>query len=238
MIRVTTQDELEAALVSTDGGRTATIVVAGQARVTAYGQAVVTAYGQAVVTASDQARVYAYDQAVVTAYGQAVVYASDQARVYASEYCVVYVYSDSVACDGPGHVIRPPSIWEVETWAAVHGVRVSGGRLYAYKALDGALQTGHAYDSPTTYVPGTDVAPAKWDPSPTCGDGLHLSPHPHLARRYRMDAERWVLVSAAVSDCVVVEPGPHADKIKAKLVHVEYEVSEFGEPMESREASA
>ncbi len=91
-IRVTTQDEMDAAIErqKTDPG--ARIEVYGSARVYAYGSALVYAYEIATVTASGSARVNAYESALVYAYESATVTASGRARVYAYEIATVTAY--------------------------------------------------------------------------------------------------------------------------------------------------
>jgi hypothetical protein len=95
-----------------------------------------------------------------------------------------------------------PDLHDPAVWAEHHGVAVSveDGTALLYKALDDELMAGQDHGRPTVYALGETVACADWRADNDCGGGLHLSPTPHQAKRYRTSATRFVEVAVALAD--------------------------------------
>ncbi|MFC7275282.1 hypothetical protein ACFQS1_14930 [Paractinoplanes rhizophilus] len=193
------------------------------ASVTAYDSASVTASGSASVTAYYSASVTAYDSASVTASGSASVTAYGSASVTATPHVAVHLHSARATVTG-GVVIDLTTLdlTDARAWAEHQGVDITDGEAILYKAVSSGLTAGEQYDMPTTYTVGATVTAPDWRDDHKCGGGLHASPRPEQAKRYR-DSEtgtRFLRVAAPLVDLRPIS----ADKAKTRSVRVLAEV--------------
>lgn len=109
------------------------------------------------------------------------------------------------------------------TWLNYHGVKVTkAGYAVLYKAVD---QDWHGtYGNTWTYSPGATVTADDYDPTPSCGGGLHLGVTPRHARAYHQDATRYVACKVKVAELI-----PLDDKCKVRSVQVLHEVTIDGD---------
>ena len=174
----------------------------GSATVEAWDRATVEARGSAMVRAWDRATVEAWDRATVRAWGSATVEAWDRATVLAGTCVAVRVHSQAVSHQG-GVIIDMTAINadDPKTWCAMQLVEVDDDRqAHLYKALDEELNAGHGYRL-TQYPIGQVVDDTEhWVDNNECGDGLHASPTPWLAKLHYTDASRFVEVCCPVED--------------------------------------
>jgi hypothetical protein len=199
----------------------------GSASVRAYDSASVRAYGSASVEASGSASVEASGSASVEASGSASVRAYGSASVRASTNVAVYLHSAHATVDG-GVVIDLTTLdlTDPATWAGHHGVDTAGDEgdteAILYKAVSPELTAGERYDRPTTYNVGAVVAAPDWRPDNECGGGLHISPRPGQAKRYREyeNGTRYLRVAALLDSLRPIS----SDKCKAPQVRVLAEV--------------
>ncbi len=204
----------------------ATVQAYGSATVQAYGSATVQAYGSATVQAYDSATVQAYDSATVRAYGSATVRAYGSATVTATPHVAVHLHSARATVTG-GVVIDLTrlDLTDPRTWCEHHGVDITaGGEALLYKAVGPDLRAGEDY-IPTVYEIGATVEATDWRDDHRCGGGLHVSPRPAQARRYRHGTDaRYLRVAAPLADIRPIS----ADKCKTRQVRVLAEVDAFG----------
>ena len=206
-----------------------TVAAYDHATVMACGYVSVTAYDDATVKACDCVSVTAYDDATVMACGRAYVDAYGSATVKAGMCVPVHVYSKAVAHQG-GVVIDMTAIDanDPETWCAMHLVEVDeDGQAHLYKALDADLNAGHYYR--LTHYPIGHVVDdtANWVDNNRCGNGLHVSPTPWLAKTYYKEASRFVEVCCPVEELRPIDEA----KAKAPRLRVLREVTVDGSPV-------
>ena len=82
------------------------------------------------------------------------------------------------------------------------------------------------------YAPGATVEAPDWEPTPSCGAGLHAVPHTVDGLAYYPEATRYVAVTAPLDSLVVIDD----DKVKAPRLTVKGEVTADGRPV--RKAAA
>ena len=214
------------------------VVVSGVATVRAFENAtvwacdrsIVRAWDNSIVRACDRATVTAGDNSTVRACGRASVDAYGSATVKAGTCVPVHVHSKNVTHEG-GVIIDMTTIDanDPETWCAMHLVEVDeDGQAHLYKALDADLNAGHYYRRLTNYPIGHVVDDtANWADNNKCGNGLHVSPTPWLAKTYYKEASRFVEVC-----CPVEELRPiNSSKAKAPRLRVLREVTVDGAPI-------
>ena len=189
----------------------------------------VEAWGGATVRASHGTTVLARQTAVVEARGGVIVRARDSATVRASKYVPVVTFGDDTKVEG-GVVVRMPEIATGADWCDFYGVDTDDGVATLYKAVDEAFSTQNG----VSYEPGSIPEAPDWDGGESeCGGGLHLSPRPFLALRFKPDAERFVACPVRVSEIVVHTDPVHPDKVKARRACAPvYEVDIEGSPVE------
>jgi hypothetical protein len=132
--------------------------------------------------------------------------------------------------EGNGVVIEvPDDLTTTDVWLDYYGLDVADGAVTLFKGVDDEYrsQTALPDGSRATYAPGATVEAPDWHDRPVCGGGLHLSPRPELTRRYT-DPTRFVAVSVAVEDLVVIVGGDPPDKVKVRRCTVLHEVDEDG----------
>jgi hypothetical protein len=113
-------------------------------------------------------------------------------------------------------------------WAQYHGVEYESHKnaaddeLIVYKAVDKDLKSGRGF----AYPIGETVEDPDWKPGDFCGNGLHLSPHPHQAQAYFSEATRFLECAVKVSELSIID-GNSTDipKLKARRVRVLREVT-------------
>ena len=220
------------------------VVARGSSRVEASGSSRVVARGSSRVEAWDSSQVEAWDSSRVVARDSSRVEAWDSSQVVASKYVAIHRHGPQVTIvEGTtAHVIDVPDCTDLDDWADYHGARRTGdGRIVAYKALGDRLESDHRLPdgSECVYLPDTTVVAPDWDEQPSCGGGLHVSPSPIHAERYRQDATRYVAVAVDPAETVAIPSfhGASADKLKARQVEVLYEVDRWGGPI-AEEVSA
>ena len=209
------------------------------AQVRAYDSAQVMAYDSAQVRASGSAQVRAYDSAQVTASGSAQVRASgsaqvrasDSAQVMASKYVAVTIHGTRCTIKG-GVQIKLPALDTPAAWCEYHGVRVVKGVATLYKAVADDWTTPYSARAGIAYAPGATVEAPDWEPTPSCGAGLHAVPHTVDGLAYYPEATRYVAVTAPLDSLVVIDD----DKVKAPRLTVKGEVTADGRPV--RKAAA
>jgi hypothetical protein len=198
------------------------------ASVRAYGSASVRAYGSASVSAYDSASVSACDSASVSACDSASVSASGSASVRATPFVAVQSHGKHVKANG-GVLIQIPELDTLKAWVGYYGLSTADGRVTVYKLVSDDLVSGHG----TTYPVGEEVACDDWAPGAFCGNGLHFSPRPFMARAYFWEGTRFLECTVAAKDVVLL-----GDKLKAPSCRVVREVDEDGEPLPERVAVA
>ena len=206
-----------------------TVEARGDAAVRASGNSTVEARGNATVRAWGNSTVRASGNAAVEASGNVTVEARDNVTVRAASHVAVHLHSASARVDG-GVVIDVTAVHDhVESWLAYRGIDVADGTAIVYKYVRGNYGSHHG----VTYAIGETVESADWEPSRTCGHGLHFGATPTEARQYGADRhdpgdERWLACEIDVADAVVVG----GNKIKAKACRVLHEVTLDGERVE------
>ena len=202
----------------------ATVRAHGSATVEAYDFATVEAYGSATVRAYGSATVRAHDFATVRAYGSATVRAHDFATVRASNLVAVHRHTGA-AYSNPqvygGVVIEVPVVETMEQFIDFYGLEAKRGKIVVFKLVSDDLVSGRG----TAYPLGGKVEAPDWSTEAVCGQGLHFSPRPFMARKYA-DGTRYLACEVAVKDCVAL-----GDKIKARACKVLREVDADGEPL-------
>ena len=239
-ILVTTQAEMDAAIVRQEGDPlvrievcgsvnvyiydSATVYVYDSARVTASGSASVTASGSARVTASDSASVSAFGSASVIAFDSARVYASDSATVSASGFVTVLRLSPNVVVLTGGRI---PDFSTPLGWCEYAGAaEASAETRILYKGLDSEFRSAHG----TVYLPGTEVVAPDWDDGEAeCGGGLHFCASAAATLQFADDAAKFVACEVALADMAAHEFPQYPSKIKARAARVLYECDVHGE---------
>jgi len=205
------------------------VVAWGASSVLAWDASRVVAWGASRVVARDSSRVVARDSSRVVARGSSSVVARDSSSVEAGQYVSVHKHGISPKIRG-GVVICVPHAAELtaEGWCAFYGVPVKRGMAVLFKAVDDDWATGPARAAGISYAPGSKPKAQDWNGRPECGGGLHVSPHPTLARDYNRDATRFVACPVRVAEAVVV-----GDKLKVpRIAGKTYEVDLFGDRLE------
>ena len=202
------------------------VTVRDNATVNALEQATIDAFGNATVNACGYATVSAWDRASVRAWNRATVDAWEDSTVEAGIFVAVYVHSKTVAHEG--RVIIDVTLIDANdpgTWCAMHLVEVDeDGQAHLYKALDADLNAGHDYR--LTHYPIGHVVDdsANWVDDNRCGNGLHVSPTPWLAKTYYEEGSRFVEVCCPVKELRPID----SSKAKAPRLRVLREVTVDG----------
>jgi hypothetical protein len=185
---------------------------------------VFTACGSATVRASGSATVHAYDSATVRASGSATVHATP---------CVaVHRHSTGATIVG-GILIDATGLTDPQKWCRYHGLAPVDGSVVLHKAVEDDWKGTHKRQ-PLIYRPGRQVTAADWDPTPSCGGGLHLAATPWEARVYCPDAAHYVAAAVALADLVVID----RYKAKARTLRVLHEVDIDGNPLVAEEGAS
>lgn len=171
------------------------------------------------------------DSASVRASGSASVEAFDSVSVEATPHVAVQRHGTKAKVQG-GVLIQIPELDTPGAWCEFYGVTVDDGHATLFKGVDNQLVSAHG----TSYRPGDTVACDNWDPHDGCGNGLHFSPRPFMARKY-VDAERFVACQVKLSDVVVISGYGLSDKVKAPGCVVLFECTEDGEPVEAAQVA-
>ena len=206
----------------------ATVRASGSATVRAYDSATVRAYDSATVRAYDSATVRAYDSATVRAYGSAGIHVHHYSKTKAGKFVPVHLHDATAEVEGGVVIDVSKSLQDPRDWCAYHGVEVSkAGIATVYKAVDDNYTTPRGVD----YSPGRKPKCDDWSPTIYCGNGLHFSPTPVLAREYHLQATKFLAVGVKVDDLVPIL-GSGAAKCKAPaVVRACVEVDIHGKPV-------
>ncbi len=108
-------------------------------------------------------------------------------------------------------------------------MKVVRGVATVYKALDGNFKSPRKFD----YTPGTKPMAPDWDGGDVeCGNGLHFSPSPRMAREFAPEATKYCACPVALKDMAVHPDGSYPHKCKAKgCCGPVKECDEDGEPI-------
>ena len=176
-----------------------------------------------------------YDHAQVgSVYGYAMVSLYDYARVkrQLGVNAIAFVHSPDARVSG-AHVID--MTWteshDPEMWAAHTTADVLDGEVVLWKALGADLTSGEKFGRPVKWEVGQEVSCDDWNPTPECGGGLHLSPHPYEAIMYREEATRMLKCSATMADIVPIIYNNDSYKCKVRSVRVIAETNMDGTPL-------
>jgi hypothetical protein len=208
----------------------ASVEASGSASVRASGSASVEAYDSASVEAYGSASVEAYGSASVRAYGSASVRAYDSASVEATPAVPVQQYPGYHGTTTGGVPIVIPDLNEASgaEWAAFYGLKPGnrGWTVIVYKAVNADLVSNHGMKYPL----GETVTAPDWKPTRDCGNGLHFSATPRLARSYHGhdSAGRFLACEVAVESMIAL-----GDKIKAPACVVLHEVDIAGKRIDA-----
>ncbi len=201
-----------------------TVRAFGSSTVRAFDSSTVTASGSSTVTAFDSSTVTASGSSTVRAFGSSTVTAYDSSTVRASKFVAVHHLSERSTVKG-GVIIKPKTDTPAD-WCDFYGVEVKRGMAVLFKAVEDDWRGGRKHAA-ITYRPGDKPSAPDWDPHDGCGNGLHLSPRPFMARTYCASASHFVACKVRVSDMVLI-----GDKVKVKTCTVLHEVDEDGIPIE------
>ena len=153
--------------------------------------------------------------------------ASGSATVEASKYVAIHKHGVTPQITGGVIINVPdPDTLTPADWCDYYGVTVTRGQALLYKAVDDDYSTSHARPAGIFYTAGAKVVAPDWDTVPECGNGLHCSPRPFLARDYNAIATRYVQVRCKVADMVVI-----GDKVKVPALTVVGECDIDGDPV-------
>ncbi|MGN6245155.1 MAG: DUF7666 domain-containing protein [Motilibacteraceae bacterium] len=208
--RVTTQAELDAALVKADEFDEIVIV--------------------------SESGVWLEVGGFARASGSATVSASGSATVHAGSHTAVHLRSARATIDG-GVLIDHTTLnlTAPADWCDYHGVQVTDGNALLYKAVNANLTSDHG----TTYPLGETVTAPDWRDTYECGNGLHFGPTPHHADAYHSghDGTRYLAVHVPLQVLRPITDGGTA-KCKAQSCTVLHEVDVAGRPVEQQPAVA
>lgn len=192
-IIVHTQQELNAAVREKDAvviirDTKEVIYVEGNSTVTAYGNSTVKACGDSTVTAFDNSTVKAYGNSTVTACGNSTVKAFYNTVTIEAALMLSVIIMIGCVCkikkkSKSATVIKNKiAEYTKKDFIDIYGADKKGF-LTLYKSVNPDTLCDF-YTGRIKYE-GT-VEPEKWNPDKKvqCGDGLHLSPLPEMARRY------------------------------------------------------
>ena len=252
-VEVTNQAELDAALakhrhdpetvieIRSPGGVSLTLSDTGSSRVVARDSSQIEAWGSSRVVARDSSQVVARDSSQIEAWGSSRVVAGgssqieawgssrvvagDSSRVEAGAYVAIHLWSQRVSLSG-GVVIDMAGLdlTDAEQWCGYVGAKRHGdASILLFKAVDVELRSGLGFEYPI----GATVEAPDWRASHACGEGLHFSPSPALARTYFTSATRFLQVSVLLADLCPID----ASKAKARSCTVLREVDLWGDPL-------
>jgi len=138
----------------------------------------------------------------------------------------------------PGHLgkisggviieVPDPATLTPADWCGYYGIAVARGAAVLYKAVDDDYSTNQARTAGIFYKPGLKVTAPDWQPTAECGDGLHVSPRPFMARNYNKAATRYVAVKCKLADLVVID-----NKAKVSALTVVSECDVHGNEVKS-----
>ena len=213
-ITVHTQEELDAAIaakestiyIESEAGVWLTLRESGSSHVIAWGSSHVDAWGSSHVDAR----------------GSSHVIARDSSHVDAGKFVGVHLHSQRVTLDAKGAVIDMTAVdmSDPATWCEVRGVKVVDGIATVYKALNDQWSTPRGFD----YSPGSTPEAPDWEPTETCGQGLHFGVTPSHSAEYLEGATKFVRCGIRLDEMV-----PLGDKVKAKRVVTPcVEVDQYG----------
>jgi hypothetical protein len=165
--------------------------------------------GDGTFTIDGSASVWAYDSATVRAYGSATVWAYGSVTVRASAFVAVHIHGDTPRVDG-GVQIRVPHLTDAADWCNYHDIPVDGETVVLHKAVRDDWRSAHG----TSYAPGASPVADDWEPSRSCGGGLHLVALPWEGCRYDSQASRFVGCRVRLDEVVVID----VEKVKVPRV--------------------
>ena len=176
-----------------------------------------------------------YDYAKIgSVYGYAMVSLYDYARVkhQLGAHAIAFVHSPDAMVSGANVIdMAGTESHDPEMWAAHTAADVLDGEVVLWKALGADLTSGEEFGRPVKWEVGQEVSCDDWNPTPECGGGLHLSPHPYEAIMHRKEAARMLKCSATMSDIVPIICNNDSDECRVKSVRVIDETNMDGTPL-------
>ena len=99
-----------------------------------------------------------------------------------------------------------------QTWCDHYGVATASGYALLYKAVDKDCNSGRGFHYPI----GTSPRAPDWDGGKhECGNGLHFSPCPSMAREFFERATRFLACPVSIDEMAVHPDGEYPRKCKA-----------------------
>lgn len=148
------------------------------------------------------------------------------------------IFFDGITVDGNGSVVKADGLARLRESAEVtaarvmkarrnvkrdfireHGLETRKGTVIMFKAVHDDLVSDHG----ARYSIGATVAADDYAPTRQCGEGLHFSPTPRMARSYSGSATRFLACAVDRRTMIVLD-----DKVKARSCRVLHEVDEGG----------
>ncbi len=190
------------------------------AHVVARESAHVEARGSAHVVARGSAHVEAWESAHVEAWESAHVEARGSAHVEASKYVAITKQPNHKGKIAGGVLIKIPRLTNPRLYCSYWGLKTEKDTTILFKAVDKDLKSGHKMEYPI----GKEVIAPDWDNGVAeCGGGLHLSPHPSIAKSFFEQATRFLRCSVKLKD-MANHPDGNISKVKVRACKVLYEV--------------
>jgi len=215
---------------SVEARESSSVVARESSSVVAWGSSSVVAWGSSSVVAWGSSSVVAWGSSSVVAWESSSVVAWESSSVEATPHVAVHLHSANVTVKG-GVVIDVTGVDKTAAnWIEHHGIEVRDGKAVLYKAVRDDLRSSHGMPYPL----GETVTTPDWRDDQSCGGGLHLSPHPRMARDYDDSATRYLQVLVDAERLRPI-PGGYYDSPKCKVQScvVVAEVTIDGEPVEA-----
>ncbi len=234
ILRVSTQDELDAALASPapheiwicGTGRfvlrqsaehfvrateSAHVVARGSAHVVARESAHVVARESAHVEAWGSAHVVAWESAHVVARGAVMVRARDRAQIKAASTLIVVMNHAKTTTIKGGTIVEVPPITTAAAWCEYYGVEVTDGVATLYKGVHDDYRSDHGF----AYLPGSVPVAPDWDGGTReCGGGLHFCARPAATKDFDSSATKFLACPVKLED---IRPPREGDSYPSKL---------------------
>lgn len=191
--------------------------------------------GSSRVVARESSSVEARESSRVEARESSSVEAWESSRVEASKYVAVQRHGAGPTVSG-GVLIDVPNPGDLAPtdWCGYYGVKVSRGVAFLFKAVDDDYSTAYARGAGIVYLPGSKPSCDDFKPTAKCGNGIHVSPSPALARSYNSGATRYVCLPVRVSELVVIDNKAKVPRVARPV----FEVDIHGDPVTAEASSA
>lgn len=198
--------------------------------VEAWGNSSVVAWENSFVEAWGNASVVARENSSVVAWGNSSVVARENSSVKARGNVFIRLYSaskiratinvvimqhDKAREISGGIKLDALKIETIRDWCEFYGVKIQGGFVTLYKALDSDFLSPRG----TSYAPGSKPEATDWDGGEKeFGKGLHFSPSPYMAKAFNRGAIKFVACPIRASEIALHPNGEYPEKVKARAV--------------------